>query len=119
VDRPGTWKPPIAIGDSLGENLSKIELADRKVEQWRAIADYHREHLPEALAKVQESLDAAIRERNKLADTAENRTPRYVISDNPPNSRKEKEEEEAERERESSKEQAERDCHVYCMWPAN
>ena len=77
-DAADEWRPPLAIGASLGDNLSAIQRADRQVQQWRAILAYHEEHLPDAVAEVQASLDEAITERNQLADTAANTTPAYV-----------------------------------------
>jgi len=75
ADTVEEWQPPLAIGASLGDNLSAIQWADRQVEQWRAILEYHREHLPDALPAVQVSLDEAMLERRRLTDVPANTTP--------------------------------------------
>lgn len=74
VEEP--WIPSLVIGSSLGDDLSAIQLADRTVDQWRAIVEYHQENLPGAVAPLQEMLDKAIAERDQIEDTVENRTPK-------------------------------------------
>jgi hypothetical protein len=69
----GDWQPSIAIGDPLwcpGEDLSKTQLANRKIAQWRAILEYH-----DGSPYIQERLDQAIRERLALDDGEENTLP--------------------------------------------
>ena len=68
------WSPSLVLGSSLGVDLSAVELAERKVAQWNAILDYHKAHLPEAVGQVQEILNTAIEERNRLDDDDENNT---------------------------------------------
>ena len=74
----GEWQPTISIGDSLtlpGENLSRIQFADRNIAQWRSILAYHRgsPHIKKFLVK-------AIEERLALDDEDMNNTqPMYVV----------------------------------------
>lgn len=70
------WTPSLVIGSSLGDDLSAIQLADRKIGQWRAILRHHQESLPGSVSPIQGMLDEAIAERAQLDDTVANRTPR-------------------------------------------
>lgn len=70
------WTPSLVIGSSLGDDLSAIQLADRKITQWRAILQHHQETLPGSVSPIQEMLDEAIAERAQLDDTVANRTPK-------------------------------------------
>lgn len=70
------WTPSLVIGSSLGDDLSAIQLADRKVVQWRAILKHHQDKFPEAVSPIQEMLDEAIAERSQLDDTEANRKPK-------------------------------------------
>ncbi len=69
------WRPSLVIGESLGENLSCIEAANREIAQRHVIYKWHRRFHPAALPTVEASLNAAIRARNLIRDTPENRTP--------------------------------------------
>ncbi len=74
----GEWKPTISIGDPLslpGENLSRIQFADRNIAQWRSILAYHQgsSHIETFLAK-------AIEERLALDENdMDNTQPMYVV----------------------------------------
>ena len=74
----GEWRPTISIGDPLslpGENLSRIQFADRNIAQWRSILAYHKgsSHIEKFLAK-------AIEERLALDDEdMDNKQPMYVV----------------------------------------
>lgn len=70
------WTPSLVIGSSLGDDLSAIQLADRKIAQWRAILQHHQETLPGSVSPIQGMLDEAIAERGQLDDTKANRTPK-------------------------------------------
>lgn len=69
------WTPTLAVGASLGNNLSRRQVAERKVQQWKYIYEWHRRNIPDALSVVQESVDRARRERDELEDNVENNTP--------------------------------------------
>ncbi|KAK1767134.1 hypothetical protein QBC33DRAFT_587462 [Phialemonium atrogriseum] len=75
-----TWAPSLVIGSSLGSDLSTIQLAERKITQWRAILQYHQENLPDAVGPIQAMLDAAIAERNQLDDSEANIKPRSALA---------------------------------------
>ena len=74
----GEWQPTISIGDPLslpGENLSRIQFADRNIAQWRSILAYHQgsSHIEKFVAK-------AIEERLALDDEdMDNTQPMYVV----------------------------------------
>ncbi|KAK3393745.1 hypothetical protein B0H63DRAFT_459048 [Podospora didyma] len=66
------WKPSITIGDSLwlpGEDLSRIEIAERRITQCRAWLQYYG-----ATADFPQLLEEAISERNNLDEKDENNT---------------------------------------------
>ncbi|KAL1843610.1 hypothetical protein VTK73DRAFT_2808 [Phialemonium thermophilum] len=73
---PGSkpWVPSLVVGAPFGDDLSALETADRKVEQWRAILRYHEENLPRAVSPVRRMLNAAVEERSKLDDDSESNT---------------------------------------------
>lgn len=71
------WQPSIVIGSPLwleGEDLSKIEVADRKVAQTRLWAEHY-----QGVARFAEMHQEAIQERAHLDEKDEvNTKPRYV-----------------------------------------
>lgn len=73
------WAPSLILGSSLSEDLSTIQVAERNVAQWRAILQYHEEHLPGAVSPIQEMLAQAIAERHQLDESEDNRKPRQVF----------------------------------------
>ncbi len=70
----GGWKPSISVGDSLalpGEDLSRIQYADRNIAQWRRISEYL-----DRSPHVQVRLEEAIRQRLSLDENdVENTVP--------------------------------------------
>lgn len=71
------WKPSIVIGSPLwleGEDLSAIQIADRKVAQTRLWADHYR--VPYFVQAHQE----AIKERQNLDETSEENTKPRLVS---------------------------------------
>lgn len=69
----GEWTPSLVIGSQLGEDLSAIQLAERKVAQWKAILQYHQEHLPGAVSSIQDMLAQAISEKLQLRESEDNK----------------------------------------------
>lgn len=73
---PIDWTPPLAIGASLGNNLSRFEIAERTVLQWEAIVANAREAQPEAdLSGLEKTMEAAKRDFEAMEATQENLTP--------------------------------------------
>ncbi|KAF5665497.1 hypothetical protein FHETE_6609 [Fusarium heterosporum] len=73
---PADWEPPLAIGDSLGDNLSRLEEAERSVLQWEAIVENARKTQPLAdLAGLERQLDKVRLQLGEMEDTDENLTP--------------------------------------------
>ncbi|KAH7133235.1 hypothetical protein B0J13DRAFT_641803 [Dactylonectria estremocensis] len=70
------WKPPLAVGASLGEGLSRLEGADRLVAQWEAILENSRETQPNTdLSPFERQLDKVRRERDEMEVSDENTAP--------------------------------------------
>lgn len=73
---PADWTPPLAVGASLGENLSRIEEAERLVLQWEAIIDNARRTQPRAdLSPFEQRLEEVRRDLEDLEETEENLVP--------------------------------------------
>ncbi|KAF7537994.1 hypothetical protein G7Z17_g12738 [Cylindrodendrum hubeiense] len=73
---PPDWKPPLAVGASLGEGLSRLEEADRLVAQWEAILRNARETQPYAdLSPFARQLEKVTRERDGMVECEENMVP--------------------------------------------
>ncbi|KAH8714330.1 hypothetical protein BGZ61DRAFT_587113 [Ilyonectria robusta] len=73
---PSDWKPPLAVGASLGEGLSRLEQADRLVAQWEAILRNARETQTFAdLSSFERQLEKVTRERDELDESEENLVP--------------------------------------------
>ncbi|KAH7153206.1 hypothetical protein EDB81DRAFT_931694 [Dactylonectria macrodidyma] len=73
---PPDWKPPLAVGASLGEGLSRLEEADRLVAQWEAILENSREMQPTAdLSPFERQLEKVKRERDEMEVCEENLEP--------------------------------------------
>lgn len=73
---PTDWTPPLAIGASLGPNLSRLEKAERLVLQWEAILENARQTQPGVdLSSLQTQLEKVTRERDEMEDTEENLIP--------------------------------------------
>ncbi|KAF4343384.1 hypothetical protein FBEOM_2682 [Fusarium beomiforme] len=73
---PPGWKPPLAIGESLGDNLSRLEEAERSVLQWEAIIENARITQPLAdLSGLEEQLDKARQKFEQMEGTDENLIP--------------------------------------------
>lgn len=73
---PADWRPPLAVGASLGENLSRIEEAERLVLQWEAIIENARRTQPRAdLSPFEQRLEAVRRDLEELEETEENLVP--------------------------------------------
>lgn len=73
---PPDWKPPLAVGASLGEGLSRLEQADRLVAQWEAILRNARETQTFAdLSSFEQQLEKVTRERDELDESEENLVP--------------------------------------------
>lgn len=73
---PPDWKPPLAIGDSLGNNLSRIEEAERSVLQWEAIVEKTRKSQPLAdLSGLERQLENVRRKFEEMEETDENTMP--------------------------------------------
>lgn len=73
---PVDWTPPLAVGASLGENLSRIEEAERLVLQWEAIIDNARRTQPRAdLSPFEQRLEEVRRDFEELEETEENLVP--------------------------------------------
>ena len=73
---PADWKPPLAVGASLGDNLSRLEKAERLVLQWEAILENARKTQPRAdLSSFERQVEKVKRERDRLEETEENLTP--------------------------------------------
>ena len=74
----GEWQPTISIGDPLslpGEDLSRIQFADRNIAQWRSILAYHR-----GAPHIEKFLVKAIEERLALdGEDMNNTQPMYVV----------------------------------------
>lgn len=75
----GEWKPSTVVGSPLwleGEDLSAIEIADRKIAQTRLWADHY-----QGVSSFVRMHQEAIRERAQLDETAEvNTKPRQVTT---------------------------------------
>jgi hypothetical protein len=69
------WKPSIVIGRSLGDNLSAIELANRKIQQWEAIYEHTMKETPDAIGPIEEQLAIAREEREEMEENEETTTP--------------------------------------------
>ncbi len=68
----GDWKPSISIGSPLSlpeEDLSRIQLADRHIAQWRLILEYQ-----DGASHIQKILDERIKERLALDENDEENT---------------------------------------------
>jgi hypothetical protein len=73
---PPDWKPPLAIGESLGDNLSRLEEAERSVLQWEAIVENSRITQPLAdLSGLEQQLHKARQIFSQMEDTDENSMP--------------------------------------------
>lgn len=73
---PPDWKPPLAIGDSLGNNLSRIEEAERSVLQWEAIIEKTRKSHPLAdVSGLERQLENVRRKFEEMEETDENTMP--------------------------------------------
>jgi hypothetical protein len=78
---PPDWTPPLAVGAPLGEGLSRLEEADRRVLQWEAILANARETQPGAdLEPFEQRLKDVRRERDEMEESEENTVPVYVVS---------------------------------------
>lgn len=69
------WRAPLAIGRSLGENLSRLQLAYRRVAQWEAILEHNKNCDPESLQGIQDYLRRARKELWTLKVNEETTTP--------------------------------------------
>lgn len=73
---PPDWKPPLAIGESLGDNLSRLEEAERSVLQWETIVENARTTQPLAdLSGLEQQLQKARQIFSQMEDTDENLIP--------------------------------------------
>ncbi|KAJ4310721.1 hypothetical protein N0V84_010832 [Fusarium piperis] len=73
---PPDWKPPLAVGASLGDNLSRIEEAERSVLQWEAILENARETQPLAdLSSFEKQLEKVRTKFNEMENSEENSVP--------------------------------------------
>ncbi|KAM0349750.1 hypothetical protein ACHAPU_003581 [Fusarium lateritium] len=73
---PKDWEPPLAIGDSLGNNLSRLEEAERSVLQWEAIIENARKTQPLAnLAGLGRQLEKVRLKLEEMEETDENLMP--------------------------------------------
>ncbi|KAF5026577.1 hypothetical protein F66182_1366 [Fusarium sp. NRRL 66182] len=73
---PPGWKPPLAIGESLGDNLSRVEEAERLVLQWEAIVKNARIMQPRAdLSGLERQLDKVTRRYKEMEECDENLIP--------------------------------------------
>ncbi|KAL6357536.1 hypothetical protein LRP88_07705 [Fusarium phalaenopsidis] len=73
---PPNWKPPLAVGASLGDNLSRIEEAERSVLQWEAILENVRQTQPLAdLSSFEKQLEKARTKFNEMENSEENSVP--------------------------------------------
>lgn len=73
---PPGWKPPLAVGASLGSNLSRIEEAERSVLQWEAILENARETQPLAdLSSFEKQLEKARIKFDEMDNSEENSVP--------------------------------------------
>ncbi|KAF9765494.1 hypothetical protein IL306_002211 [Fusarium sp. DS 682] len=73
---PPCWKPPLAIGESLGDNLSRLEQAERSVLQWEAIIENARITQPLAdLSSLEKQLNKARQRFEQMEETDENLIP--------------------------------------------
>jgi hypothetical protein len=73
---PPDWKPPSAIGDSLGNNLSRMEEAERSVLQWEAIVENARKTQPLAdLSGLERQLENVRRKFEEMEESDENMMP--------------------------------------------
>ncbi|KAF4953828.1 hypothetical protein FGADI_5620 [Fusarium gaditjirri] len=73
---PPDWKPPLAIGESLGDNLSRMEEAERSVLRWEAIVENARITQPLAdLSGLEQQLHKARQRFSQMEDTDENLIP--------------------------------------------
>ncbi|KAF7548357.1 hypothetical protein G7046_g8706 [Stylonectria norvegica] len=73
---PVDWEPPLAVGAHLGDNLSRLEEADRLVLQWEAILENSRKTQPSAdLSSFERQLEKVTRERDQMEETEENIIP--------------------------------------------
>lgn len=76
---PPDWRPPLAVGASLGENLSLFEEAERTVLQWEAILENARRTQPRAdLSPFERKLEEVRREFEEMSETEENMVPLLV-----------------------------------------
>jgi hypothetical protein len=73
---PPDWRPPLAIGESLGDDLSRLEEAERSVLQWEAIVENARITQPLAdLSGLEQQLHKARQRFSQMEDTDENLIP--------------------------------------------
>ncbi|KAF4981216.1 hypothetical protein FZEAL_2946 [Fusarium zealandicum] len=73
---PSDWKPPLAVGASLGDSLSRLEEAERSVVQWEAILDNSRKTEPFAdLSSIEKQLEKVRRQFNEMEECDENTIP--------------------------------------------
>ncbi|KAM0430511.1 hypothetical protein ACHAPT_005860 [Fusarium lateritium] len=73
---PDDWEPPLAVGASLGDNLSRIEEAERSVLQWEAILENARDTQPFAdLSSFEKQLEKARTKFIEMEVSEENSVP--------------------------------------------
>ncbi|KAF5003019.1 hypothetical protein FDECE_10420 [Fusarium decemcellulare] len=73
---PPDWVPPLAVGASLGDNLSRLEEAERSVLQWEAILENARKKEPSAdFSGFERRLDKVRREFQEMEESEENSIP--------------------------------------------
>ncbi|KAJ4261519.1 hypothetical protein NW762_006946 [Fusarium torreyae] len=73
---PPDWKPPLAIGESLGKNLSRLEKAERSVLQWEAIIENARVTQPLAdLSGLERQLGKVKQKFEEMEECDENLIP--------------------------------------------
>ncbi|SPO02168.1 uncharacterized protein DNG_04841 [Cephalotrichum gorgonifer] len=74
-ERRHRWEPSIVIGRSLGENLSRAEMARRTVRQWEVLYEHTLENTPAAVGPILAQLEHSRRELDELEMNEENITP--------------------------------------------
>jgi hypothetical protein len=69
------WQPPIAIGASLGVNLSRLELAKREVAQMEAVLERTRKEFPGGIDAIEKRIEELKTARDQIPQTTEFVTP--------------------------------------------
>jgi hypothetical protein len=68
--------PPVAIGHTERQSLSAIQRADRNIQDWQNIFEWHQSYLPRLVPMVKQKLEETVTARAALADNEANNSVR-------------------------------------------